>query len=353
MLPSKKQIITDLIEQARKFRVAPSDDGDEETAVTSGYRYLVTQLKRLAGPLLPEAAASRLDTIDVEVNNIYSAFDAKAELDALLPDIEAALELVAIPASSDETPLDKAIRFQNALIALATGGAFDGGDAAYKELRRFFANLADMKTKLPDFVRRCSDLGQFWGFIKYERAHYHERRTLIWEGFRPLIEYLEAHDRAPSVTPITEALAAFDPEHVHAAWQKALDRRLSDPEGAITAARMLLETVCKHVLDKAGKLYPGDADLPKLWSLSAEHLNLAPHQHQEKVFKAILGNCQSVVNHLASIRNMIGDAHGQGRRPVKPQSRHAELAVNLAGTMAAFLVSTWKEQVGEPYSTER
>jgi hypothetical protein len=133
---------------------------------------------------------------------------------------------------------------------------------------------------------------------------------------------------------------------VQAAWQKALDRRAADPEGAITAARTLLETVCKHVLDDAQVAFPDDADLPKLWALAAEHLNLAPHQHQENIFKAILGNCQSVVNHLGAIRNRIGDAHGQGRRPVRPKARHAELAVNLAGTMAAFLVATWQERQG-------
>lgn len=247
----------------------------------------------------------------------------------------------------DESPLDSAIRFQNGLIALATNGHFDGGEAAYRDLRLSFATRADTRTKLPAFIRQCSDLGQFWGFIKYERATYHERRAFIWDAFRPLIEYLEAQDRAPGVAPITEALEAFDPEQVHAAWQKALDRRGADPEGAITAARMLLETVCKHILDEAEASYPDDADLPKLWALAAERLNLAPHQHQEPIFKAILGNCQSVVNHLGAIRNKIGDAHGRGRRPVKPKARHAELAVNLAGTMAAFLVSTWKEQSSE------
>jgi hypothetical protein len=35
--------------------------------------------------------------------------------------------------------------------------------------------------------------------------------------------------------------------------------------------------------------YGSDVDLPKLWALTAENLNLAPHQHQEEVFKAILG----------------------------------------------------------------
>ena len=244
----------------------------------------------------------------------------------------------------DETLADKAIRFQNGLIAEATGASFDGGDQAYKELRWLFASRPDTKGKIPDFIRRCSDLGQFWGWIKYEKPSYAERRTLIWNAFRPLIDYLEAHNRAPGVAPITAVIEAFDPDNVHAAWQKALDRRMADPEGAITAARTLIETVCKHILDDMGEAYPADADPAKLWALVAEKLNLAPQHQQEAVFKAILGNCQSVVNNLAAIRNRVGDAHGQGRRPVKPKPRHAELAVNLAGTMASFLISTWKER---------
>lgn len=89
----RKEIITDLIENARQFRFCgPSDDPDEQTAVTSGYRYLVTQFKRLAAPILASPSASRLNALDVEIDNLYSAYDAKAELDALLPEIETALE---------------------------------------------------------------------------------------------------------------------------------------------------------------------------------------------------------------------------------------------------------------------
>jgi hypothetical protein len=124
-----------------------------------------------------------------------------------------------------------------------------------REMRALFGGRAETKGKLPDFVRRCSDLGQFWGFIKYEKSSYAGRRMLIWDAFRPLIEYLEAQDRAPGVAPITATLEAFDPDHVHAAWQKALDRRASDPEGAITAARALIETVCKHTLDDMREPY--------------------------------------------------------------------------------------------------
>lgn len=65
----------------------PSDDPDEQTAVTSDYRHLLVQLQRLASPILPEAAAFQLNSLDIEINNLYSAFEAHAEIDALLPDI--------------------------------------------------------------------------------------------------------------------------------------------------------------------------------------------------------------------------------------------------------------------------
>jgi hypothetical protein len=90
---SRKETILRLIEEARKFHFCgPSDDPDEQTAVTTGYYHLVVQFQRLAGPILPDAAASRLDSIEVEFDDIYSAYRARAELDALLPYIESALE---------------------------------------------------------------------------------------------------------------------------------------------------------------------------------------------------------------------------------------------------------------------
>jgi len=94
MSTNRKELVTGLIREAREFRFCgPGDDPDEQTNVTTGYYYLVVQLKRLVCPILPEAAASRLDSIEVKLDNIYSAYEARAELDALLPDIEDALEL--------------------------------------------------------------------------------------------------------------------------------------------------------------------------------------------------------------------------------------------------------------------
>jgi hypothetical protein len=149
----------------------------------------------------------------------------------------------------------------------------------------------------------------------------------------------------PADELISETVASFDEAGVHEAWQKALGRRSSDPEGAITAAKTLLETVCKHIIEEGdGPQYGDNDDLPRLYHLAAEQLNLAPSQHTETAFKGILGNCQAVVGQLSSLRNRLGDAHGKGRLPVKPKARHAELAVNLSGTMAMFLISTSVER---------
>jgi hypothetical protein len=151
----------------------------------------------------------------------------------------------------------------------------------------------------------------------------------------------------PADELISEAIASFDETGIREAWRKALERRSSDPEGAITSAKTLLETVCKHIIEGGdGSKYGDNDDLPKLYHLVAEQLTLAPSQHTEPVFKRIFGNCESVVGNLANLRNELGDSHGQGKGFVRPKARHAELAVNLAGTIAMFLISTWSERNG-------
>jgi hypothetical protein len=248
---------------------------------------------------------------------------------------------MSIAHDEDESLLEEVLHLEALLISYATGGA--AKDAEYQALRQSLVHNIT-RDKLPDFVRRCRDLSQFWAVIRDKYPTYKERREFIRESFRPLLDELELADRSGAITPISKALEAFDPDQVHLIWQKATSRTTSDPEGAITAARTLLETVCKYILDDCNVTYPDDADLPKLWALAAAELNLAPQQHDEKVFKAILGNVQSVVNYVGTIRNRLGDAHGRGRKPTKPKPRHAELVVNLAGAMATFLIATWRDR---------
>ncbi len=99
----KSEHMKRLIAEARDFRFCgPSDDPDEQTAVTAAYHHLVVQFKNLAGPLLPETLSARLSYVKVDFDNIYSAYEARAEIDSLLPDIESILEQDATFAENAE-----------------------------------------------------------------------------------------------------------------------------------------------------------------------------------------------------------------------------------------------------------
>jgi hypothetical protein len=221
------------------------------------------------------------------------------------------------------------------LVAVATGGKMD--EAAYSTLRRRLLE-SSIAPQLPAYVRTSRNLSQFWAFIK-KTSGYADRRTLLWNDFGPILASLDGE--TPADNSIGDALHTLDRDEVLRAWHRAVERRLTDPDGAITAARTLLESTCKHLLDELGVAYGDTADLPKLYRTTAKSLHLAPDQHTEEVFRQILGGCQAVVEGLGAMRNRLSDAHGRGKHAAKPAPRHAELAVNLAGAMATFLVDTW------------
>jgi hypothetical protein len=239
------------------------------------------------------------------------------------------------------TDQERVTSLQNILIARATGEGAD--EAGYQLIRSNLLDNPNTSALLPSFVSTCRDLSQFWAFIKPRFGTYAERRDFIWKAFASLLDHLEGRATKPADAPISDGLKSFDVNGVEAAWTKALERRKIDPEGAITAARTLLETVCKHILDEAEILYDKDkTDLPDLYKLVSKVLNLAPSQHTHEIFKQILGGVASVIHGLGAMRNRLGDAHGKGKHPVRPASRHAQLAVNLAGTTALFIVETWQ-----------
>jgi len=239
-----------------------------------------------------------------------------------------------------ENDFEKAQYLQRLLINHATGGVAENSE--YQELRQYFIDNPITKSQLPTWVRTNRDLSQFWQFIKYKFSTYAERRTFIWNEFSRLLEILEIGSKTPTDQTVSDVLKRFNAESVHLIWSKALDRRLSDPEGAITTARTLLETVCKHILDEKNIEYTSKTDLPQLYHLVSTELSLSPSQYTEDVFKQILGGCFAIVNGLGTLRNRLGDAHGLGKKSVRPAARHADLAVNLAGSVALFIVETWE-----------
>jgi hypothetical protein len=228
------------------------------------------------------------------------------------------------------------------LESIATGGKYD--DVEFKRVRREAVDEPILKPLLPRFVHTCRDIRAYWQHIKGLFASYQERRDYLRTVFVPIIEHLERGLTSPSSSAANDALSVIDSPHVQDAWRNAYSREESDPDGAITSARALIESVCKFILDKASEPYNDSWDLPKLYKAAVKKLNLAPDQHSDPIVKQILSGCHSAIEGLSSLRNRYGDAHGKGGTSSLPSTRHSALAVNLAGSVATFLVQSYEEK---------
>ena len=84
------------------------------------------------------------------------------------------------------------VHLQNNLISRATGKDFDSKN--YKFIREKFLIDTNTKNLLPDFIRTCRDIEQFWQFIKVkfsDKGCYDQRRSFILESFQNVLNYLE------------------------------------------------------------------------------------------------------------------------------------------------------------------
>jgi hypothetical protein len=233
------------------------------------------------------------------------------------------------------------------LLHLMIARATDGGKVPVRPFEAArSAVLADPAgAKLaPECVRTCRAPDNVWSYIKAEPGlgTYAERRAFLTSEFEPLLSALERFDASPLDALVSDEAEVLSSDSVANAWTKALERRATDPEGAITAARTLLESVCKTILDDAGAPYNKKDDLPKLYRKTAETLKLVPADYADEQIKRILGGATTVVEGVGSLRNQHGDAHGKGRSSYRLSERHAALAVNMAGTMALFLMQTFE-----------
>jgi len=234
--------------------------------------------------------------------------------------------------------------FQQKCIELATG---KGSETPYEDYEQSRANLLsqpELLPRLPSWVSSCRYGSQFWSLMKRTSPTYQGRREFIWESLSPVFEYVELGITEPASISLEALLPNCTSVAVSECWRKMHVRRISDPEGAITTARALVEATCKYILEELGETYSDKDDLPRLYKKTAVAMSLSPGQHSEQIFKQILSGCSSVIDGFAALRNALGDAHGKGKTNAPPSTRHADLAVNLAGTISTFLIATYEER---------
>lgn len=240
----------------------------------------------------------------------------------------------------------KAQDLRMVLTRAATGEDEKEDSSLYSQLRAdLFSDRLFIKNLLPEFVISCRLLSDFWLYIKSRYKTYSERREFIREQLEPLLSYLEGDKLFFHDDVISDSIGSFDCDSVNHMWGKALERREVDPDGAITVARSLIESVCKQILVERNIVYDDSHDLPKLFKATARSLNLAPQLYNDSILKQILSGVQTTICGFASLRNGLSDAHGQPKGSYRASKRHAEFAVNLSGSIASFLIQTHQESM--------
>jgi hypothetical protein len=147
-----------------------------------------------------------------------------------------------------------------------------------------------------------------------------------------------------AMLPVTRAINVLSIAYVHELESK-IDQRLStsDLEGAITAARTMLEAVLVELEKQlAGSPVDYKGDLPKQFKAVAKQLRIDDERADlDDNFKQVARGLVQVVNGLAPIRNKMSDGHARER---KPEAHHARVIVNAAKTVATFLVESYVAQ---------
>lgn len=143
-----------------------------------------------------------------------------------------ALGIVATMASTDrEEALILVESLRNMLTSFACGGSSDS--SLYVKARSMLLNDPALAKLTPRWLKSCRHTGDFWGMIKQKFAHYAERREWLRTEFEPIFEVLEGSNARPADATSSDQLRKLGSAYVQESWQKALDRRIDDPDGAL------------------------------------------------------------------------------------------------------------------------
>ena len=356
--------VRETIAELRSARFCgPSDDLEEIFAVTVGYRFLVIKLQRLTRGLLHETVASHLNAVDVEPHDLYSALDAKAEIEVLILDIEEAIEALPQDESSGVIPNPDPLPIA---VCSIVGEALGSSIYHHKTLDRLFYEAGatgavpeeNCVTKCQTWLKRIHDeVGDpisFVGRLIEEFMDVDVRRYNDQELGRVKIREVLARQRlsyshgaivrgtneAFPAESLVDQLREKGLDSVDKELKRSLESIVDDPPAAITAACSIIESVCKVYIEDNELELPGNQDITHLWRTVSRHIGFDPGSREDNDMKKVLSGLVSVVGGIGALRTHVGSAHGRGRKAYRPQPRHARLAVHAAHTIVAFLLET-------------
>ena len=118
----------------------------------------------------------------------------------------------------------------------------------------------------------------------------------------------------------------------------------ANPAGVVGAAKELIESTAKSILEALGEVVDPKADVPELIARTQKALGLHPSSVHPTVdssdaTKKILGGVSAAAIGINELRNVDGGGHGRARAP-RLSPRHGRLAVNAARTWCELMLDT-------------
>lgn len=256
-------------------------------------------------------------------------------------------ELLKLPWEHEEyeQPIRQVQRLKTILIDRARNQQPDEREFVWFR-ERLIANQ-DLKPLLPPFLSDCRTLDTFWNFIsdRYSGDGSHRKRSeFIETQFKSILDHLEGLTPSPVDGAIETLLTVVTQANVKRAWEKCIERRKTDPDGAVTMAQALLATVCKHILEEAQVGYDKNEQVTGLVNKALETLGLLPEHLGNPWVKQIGQGCKCISVGVFELYRTDSDTKGVGPEHELISPLFAEFAVNASMILAAFLLAVWEKQ---------
>jgi hypothetical protein len=139
-----------------------------------------------------------------------------------------------------------------------------------------------------------------------------------------------------SPTPIGLGFSKLKETAFRIDWVEANRRITTDPAGATTAARTLLETTLKTIIEERGEKPDASGEIGKLVKQTERVLRFQPKDRSAE--HQVFSGFASVLNGLASLSNEAGDRHGNIGGAAIDDPAIAEMCVNACGTIALLFI---------------
>lgn len=232
----------------------------------------------------------------------------------------------------------------NELIELSLSGRYNDKNR-YQQIRSKMIKSTDLGLNIPEPIKECNTLSSLISRLQsesnYDDSEY--QRTELEEDTVEIENSIDGELINGASVYIFEELSGIDIKALNNQWRKAYTRCNYDPDGAITAAKTLLESTMMIILDESNIEYKENSSTPSLYRLTSKVLNLDPSNRENGIVKKALGGCATLVNFLCEIRNEFGDAHGNASKvTIYPSQEIARLVISLSGHLSIWLLKRYK-----------